>query len=145
MASPELSAEDFQRLQVRSGKTQETELIRRANYLHVSSLSLSQEALLELKTKNYSLEDQCRKQKSGKQLLKKAAVFWKTNFNLTKPCKFLALGEAQAKVTVLEQELGKSQKIIQKSKKASEVQVMEAWFLQEGMYRTRIAPLLCRL
>ncbi len=55
------------------------------------------------------------------------------------------MGEAQAKVTVLEQELGKSQKIIQKSKKASEVQVMEAWFLQEGMYRTRIAPLLCRL
>ncbi len=40
------------------------------------SLSLSQEALLELKTKNYSLEDQCRKQKSGKQLLKKAAKYF---------------------------------------------------------------------
>ncbi len=44
------------------------------------------------------------------------------------------MGEAQAKVTVLEQELGKSQKIIQKSKKASEIQVMEAWLLQEGMF-----------
>ena len=35
---------------------------------------------------------------------------------------FLALGEATAKVTVLEQELGKVQKVIGKSKKAQDVQ-----------------------
>ena len=34
-----------------------------------------------------------------------------------------ALGEAQAKLGVLEQELGRAQRTIQKSKKASEVQV----------------------
>ena len=53
--------------------------------------------MLELKTRNYTLEDQSKKQKS-------------------------ALGEAQAKVTVLQQELSKAQKVIEKSKKNTEVQ-----------------------
>jgi len=53
--------------------------------------------LLELKNQNYALEDQCRKQKN-------------------------ALGEAQAKITVYEKELGSAQKTIGKSKKAQEVQ-----------------------
>ena len=56
-----------------------------------------QETLLELKTRNYSLEDQSRKQRS-------------------------ALGDATAKVTVLQQELQKAKKTIEKSKKISEVQ-----------------------
>lgn len=56
-----------------------------------------QETLLELKTRNYTLEDQSKKQRS-------------------------ALGEAQAKATVLQQELTKAQRTIEKSKKLSEVQ-----------------------
>lgn len=56
-----------------------------------------QETLLELKTRNYTLEDQARKQRS-------------------------ALGEATARVTVLQQELTKAKKAIEKSKKISEVQ-----------------------
>ena len=56
-----------------------------------------QETLLELKTRNYTLEDQSRKQRS-------------------------ALGDATAKVTVLQQELQKSKKTIEKSKKLTEVQ-----------------------
>ena len=57
----------------------------------------SQETLLELKTRNYTLEDQARKQRS-------------------------ALGDATARVTVLQQELAKAKKAIDKSKKISEVQ-----------------------
>ena len=60
-------------------------------------LKLFQETLLELKTRNYTLEDQAKKQRS-------------------------ALGESQAKVTVLQQELSKAQKTIEKSKKLAEVQ-----------------------
>ena len=56
-----------------------------------------QETLLELKTRNYTLEDQAKKQRS-------------------------ALGEATARVTVLQQELTKAKKAIEKSKKISEVQ-----------------------
>ena len=56
-----------------------------------------QETLLDLKTRNYTLEDQARKQRS-------------------------ALGDATAKVTVLQQELLKAQKAIDKSKKLTEVQ-----------------------
>ncbi|TRY70001.1 hypothetical protein TCAL_07335 [Tigriopus californicus] len=56
-----------------------------------------QETVLDLKTQKYQLEDHNRKQKN-------------------------ALGDAQAKITVLEQELAKAQKSIQKSKKATEVQ-----------------------
>ena len=56
-----------------------------------------QETLLELKTRNYTLEDQSRKQRS-------------------------ALGEAQAKVTVLTEELEKAKKTIDKSKKITEIQ-----------------------
>ena len=52
--------------------------------------------LLELKNQNYTLEDQCRKQKN-------------------------ALGEAQAKITVFEKELNNARKVIAKSKKAQEV------------------------
>lgn len=52
---------------------------------------------MELKTRNYTLEDQARKQRS-------------------------ALGEATARVTVLQQELTKAKKAIEKSKKISEVQ-----------------------
>ena len=52
--------------------------------------------LLELKNQNYTLEDQCRKQKN-------------------------ALGEAQAKITVFEKELTNARKVIAKSKKAQEV------------------------
>ena len=55
------------------------------------------ETLLELKTRNYTLEDQSKKQRS-------------------------ALGEAQAKATVLQQELSKAKRTIEKSKKLSEVQ-----------------------
>ena len=50
-----------------------------------------------MKTRNYTLEDQARKQRS-------------------------ALGDATAKVTVLQQELQKSKKTIEKSKKLTEVQ-----------------------
>ena len=60
-------------------------------------VNISQETLLELKTRNYTLEDQSRKQRS-------------------------ALGDATAKVTVLQQELQKAKKTIEKSKKISEVQ-----------------------
>ena len=56
-----------------------------------------QETLLELKTRNYTLEDQSRKQRN-------------------------ALGDATAKVTVLQQELSKAQKTIEKSRKITEVQ-----------------------
>jgi len=56
-----------------------------------------QETLLELKGRNYSLEEQARKQKN-------------------------ALGEAEARVKVLDQELAKATKVIEKSKKISEVQ-----------------------
>merc|ERR1719460_2829835 len=56
-----------------------------------------QETLLELKGRNYSLEEQSRKQKN-------------------------ALGEAEAKVKVLDQELTKATRVIEKSKKISEVQ-----------------------
>lgn len=56
-----------------------------------------QETLLELKTRNYTLEDQARKQRS-------------------------ALGDATARVTVLQQELTKAKKAIDKSKKITEVQ-----------------------
>jgi len=56
-----------------------------------------QENLLELKTRNYTLEDQGRKQRS-------------------------ALGDATARVTVLQQELTKAKKVIDKSKKITEVQ-----------------------
>eukprot|EP00092_Neocalanus_flemingeri_P031075 GFUD01033755.1.p1 GENE.GFUD01033755.1~~GFUD01033755.1.p1 ORF type:complete len:808 (+),score=275.25 GFUD01033755.1:59-2482(+) len=56
-----------------------------------------QESLLELKTRNYTLEDQARKQRS-------------------------ALGDATARVTVLQQELTKATKAIDKSKKITEVQ-----------------------
>jgi len=56
-----------------------------------------QETLLELKTRNYTLEDQSKKQRS-------------------------ALGEAQAKATVLQQELTKAQRTIERSKKLSDVQ-----------------------
>ena len=52
---------------------------------------------MELKSRNYTLEDQSKKQRS-------------------------ALGDAQAKVTVLQQELTKAQKTIEKSKKLAEVQ-----------------------
>ena len=60
-------------------------------------MDIVQETLLELKTRNYTLEDQSRKQRS-------------------------ALGDATAKVTVLQQELQKAQKAIEKSKKITEVQ-----------------------
>ena len=53
--------------------------------------------MLDLKTRNYTLEDQAKKQRS-------------------------ALGDATAKVTVLQQELLKAQKAIDKSKKLTEVQ-----------------------
>ena len=53
--------------------------------------------MLELKTRNYTLEDQSRKQRN-------------------------ALGDATAKVTVLQQELSKAQKTIEKSRKITEVQ-----------------------
>jgi len=56
----------------------------------------TQANLIELKDQNYSLQDQCRKQKN-------------------------ALGEAQAKITVFEKELTSAQKTIAKSKKAQEV------------------------
>ena len=56
-----------------------------------------QQTLLELKTRNYTLEDQSRKQRN-------------------------ALGDATAKVTVLQQELSKAQKTIEKSRKITEVQ-----------------------
>jgi len=56
-----------------------------------------QETLLELKTRNYTLEDQARKQRS-------------------------ALGDATARVSVLQQELTKAKKAIDKSKKITEVQ-----------------------
>ena len=56
-----------------------------------------QETLLELKTRNYTLEDQARKQRS-------------------------ALGDSTARVTVLQQELTKAKKAIDKSKKITEVQ-----------------------
>ena len=61
------------------------------------TISFIQETLLELKTRNYTLEDQAKKQRS-------------------------ALGEATARVTVLQQELTKAKKAIEKSKKISEVQ-----------------------
>jgi len=70
--APSLSEEDFQRIQ---------------------------NSLIELKNKNYALEEQCRKQKS-------------------------ALGETSARCSVLEQELGKAQRAIAKSKKATEVQLL---------------------
>ena len=79
---------DFQRLQV-SGCHLNVKLIL--------IMTSRQEALLELKTRNYTLEDQSKKQRS-------------------------ALGEAQAKVTVLQQELTKAQRTIEKSKKLTEVQ-----------------------
>jgi len=56
-----------------------------------------QETLLELKTRNYTLEDQAKKQRS-------------------------ALGDATARVNVLQQELAKANKTIDKSKKLTEVQ-----------------------
>jgi len=56
-----------------------------------------QETLLGLKGRNYSLEEQARKQKN-------------------------ALGEAEARVKVLDQELAKATRVIEKSKKISEVQ-----------------------
>lgn len=55
--------------------------------------------LLELKNQNYALEDKCKKQKN-------------------------ALDEANTRTSVLTQELTKSQKIIGKSKKASEVALL---------------------
>jgi len=56
-----------------------------------------QETLLELKSRNYTLEDQARKQKH-------------------------ALGDSTSRVKVLEQELSKASRTIEKSKKITEVQ-----------------------
>ena len=53
--------------------------------------------MLELKTRNYTLEDQFKKQRS-------------------------ALGDATARVNVLQQELNKATRTIEKSKKLTEVQ-----------------------
>jgi hypothetical protein len=55
--------------------------------------------LLELKNQNYALEDRCKKQKN-------------------------ALDEANTRTAVLTQELTKLQKVISKSKKASEVSLL---------------------
>ena len=83
---------DFQRLQVGvfTQRFKNTKLSELQN-IHFK------ETLLELKTRNYTLEDQSKKQRS-------------------------ALGEAQAKATVLQQELSKAKRTIEKSKKLSEVQ-----------------------
>ena len=67
------------------------------NYAQKMNIFNSQETLLELKTRNYTLEDQARKQRS-------------------------ALGDATARVSVLQQELTKAKKAIDKSKKITEVQ-----------------------
>ena len=67
------------------------------NYAQTMNIFYSQETLLELKTRNYTLEDQARKQRS-------------------------ALGDATARVSVLQQELTKAKKAIDKSKKITEVQ-----------------------
>lgn len=84
---------DFQRLQVSFIIWSDLGVFRG----QLGSKSSFQETLLELKTRNYTLEDQSKKQRS-------------------------ALGEAQAKATVLQQELTKAQRTIEKSKKLSEVQ-----------------------
>ena len=59
-----LSPEDFQRIQVReiSYKLK----IVSYQYLITTPMFQFQTNLLELKNQNYSLEDQCRKQKNGK-------------------------------------------------------------------------------
>ena len=79
---------DFQRLQVSAYYTLD---MTKGHNVHFK------ETLLELKTRNYTLEDQSKKQRS-------------------------ALGEAQARATVFQQELAKAQRTIEKSKKLSEVQ-----------------------
>jgi len=87
-----------------------------------------QETLLELKSRNYTLEDQSKKQRS-------------------------ALGDAQAKVTVLQQELTKAQKTIEKSKKLAEVQkilnendnLQRKLFAQEEDFRLQNQTLLNEL
>ena len=78
---------DFQRLQVS---------VSYSEFKGVQNIHFK-ETLLELKTRNYTLEDQSKKQRS-------------------------ALGEAQAKATVLQQELTKAQRTIERSKKLSDVQ-----------------------
>lgn len=72
--------------------------------------------LLELKNLNYALEDQCRKQKNGKPDRE-----WQSRSSVhQRPLP--ALSEVTAKNTVLEQDLAKANKAIQKSKKAGEAQ-----------------------
>ena len=82
---------DFQRLQVSVCYSEWQKWAKEVHNIYFK------ETLLELKTRNYTLEDQSKKQRS-------------------------ALGEAQAKATVLQQELTKAQRTIERSKKLSEVQ-----------------------
>ena len=84
---------------------------------------LFQESILELKTENYNLESQFRKQKSGTlkrtmQITQIMTTYQPYEQSLS------VLGESQARVTVLEKELDKANRTIQKSKKAAEVQLL---------------------
>ena len=98
----QLSEVDFQRLQVIIFQKSVENIFLKMSQIEPSFIEcfhdiIFQETLLELKTRNYTLEDQSRKQRS-------------------------ALGEAQAKVTVLTEELEKAKKTIDKSKKITEIQ-----------------------